>query len=296
VRAAVVVLLVAEALGTFLGAGGTRGEPVKPDPEEPKLWSAISISRPVFDPYTFNVDRPKVRIHLGLVNDGKQVLETGLRESVLVVDGQPRRSAAWDAALKDGLRGNMWEKLPPGEHTVVACSLDDVITEPGVYRVSWRGKDFQSPEVVYRIIPRHIKPKPAAPQAAPKPDSPKEAQGKLWAVISIVPPVSVRDPSNKHPAWMELSLANDGTQTVETGAEVSVLVVNGQPWKTRDWLMPNNGPGGPELFKLPPGGYTGFLRPLGWMITDPGIYRVSWRGKNFQSPEVVYRMIKAKPK
>jgi hypothetical protein len=106
----------------------------------------------VFDPHTFNVDRPKVRIHLGLVNDGKQVLETGLRESVLVVNGQPRRGAAWDAALKDGLRGNTWEKLPPAEHTVVACPLDDVITEPGTHRVSWRGKDFRSPEVVYQII------------------------------------------------------------------------------------------------------------------------------------------------
>jgi hypothetical protein len=294
-RAGTVVLLVAGTLGTFLGAGGTRGEPVKPDKEEdPKLWAAVSIKPLVFDPYTFTFDRPK--IHLGLVNDGNQILETGLRESVLVVNGQPVRGAAWDAALKAGLRGDAWQKVAPSEHVGVICPLEDVITEPGTYRVSWSGKDFQSPEVVYRIIPRDIKPKPAAPHAAPKPDSPKEAQGKLWAVIGIVPPVSVRDRSNKHPSWMELCLANDGTQTVETGAEDSVLVVNGQPRQTRDWLMPNNGPGGPEWFKLPPGGYTGFLRPLGWMITDPGIYRVSWNGKNFQSPEVVYRIIKAKAK
>jgi hypothetical protein len=32
-RAAGVLLLVAGALGTVFGAGGTRGEPVNPDPE-----------------------------------------------------------------------------------------------------------------------------------------------------------------------------------------------------------------------------------------------------------------------
>jgi hypothetical protein len=155
-RAAVVALLVAGVLGTFLAAGVTWGEPVKPaKAEAPKLWAAISISRPVFDPEAYTADRPK--IHLGLVNDGTRTLETGLRESVLVVNGQLRRGEAWEAALKDGLRGDTWEKLPPGGHVGVVCPLEDVITEPGTYRVSWKGRDFQSPEVVYRILPAKAK-------------------------------------------------------------------------------------------------------------------------------------------
>ena len=152
-RAAIAALLVAGVLSTFLAAGRTRGEPVKLSKAEgPKLWSAISISHAVFDPDAFTIDRPKV--HLGLVNDGTQVLETGLRESVLVVDGQPRRGSAWDAALKEGLRGDTWEKLPPGEHVGVVCPLEKVITEPGTYRVSWKSRTFQSPEALLRIMPR----------------------------------------------------------------------------------------------------------------------------------------------
>jgi hypothetical protein len=292
-RAAVVGLFVAGVLGTFLGVRATLGEPVKPGKAVgPKLWSAISISCAVYDPETFSVDRPKV--HLGLVNDGTQALETGLRDSVLVIDGLPRRGAAWDAALKEGLRGDAWEKLPPGGHVGVVCPLEEVITEPGTYKVSWRGKTFQSPEVVYRLLPRagDRKPKRAAPPAAPKPDAPNEARGKLWAVISIVPPVLVRDPSTRYPDWIELDLGNDGAQAVEPKAEDSVLVVNGQPQRSRGWQMGlRNGLFSGEWFKMPPGGWTGIMRPLSGIITEPGVYRVSWRGENFQSPEVVYRIL-----
>ena len=96
-------------------------QPSKPVPQEPpKLWAAISISYPVFDPETWTIDRPKV--HLGLVNDGTQALETGLRESVLLVNGQPRRGEAWDAALKKGLSGITKERLSPGDLKLPHCS------------------------------------------------------------------------------------------------------------------------------------------------------------------------------
>jgi hypothetical protein len=298
-RAAIATLLLAGVVGMSLGAGGPRGEPVNPGKAEgPKIWSAISISRPVFDPDTFTIDRPKV--HLGLVNDGTQTLETGLRDSVLVVNGQPRRGEAWDAALKAGLRGDTWEKLAPGEHAGVACQLEDVIKEPGVYRVSWRGKNFESPEVVFRRMPRASdnKPNRAAPQAAaPKPDSPKETQGKLWAVISIIPPVLVPDTSTKSPSGIGLYVGNDGTQAVDTGADDSVLVINGRPQRSWGWQMAlKNGPSGPEWLQMPPRDFIGIIRPLSGIVSEPGIYRVSWKGKNFQSPEVVYRILPPKAK
>jgi hypothetical protein len=301
-RAAVAALLVAGVLGTFLAAGGTRGEPVKPIKENgPKLWSAISIKPPVFDPEMFTIDRPKVRIYLGLVNDGTRTLETGLRESVLVVNGQPRRGEAWEAALKEGLRGDTPEKLSPGEHAGVVCPLDEVITERGTYRVSWKGRNFQSPEVVYRIMPRgsSSKPKPAAPQAANKPDSPKETQGKLWAVISIIPPLLIREnTSTVDRTMIFLELVNDGAQTIETGAGESVLVVNGKPLRSGAWdsALHNGLISFDRWEKLPPGDFTGIGRSLHGIITEPGTYRVSWRGKNFQSPEVVYRILPGKAK
>jgi hypothetical protein len=298
-RTRVAVVLVVGVLGTVLSVGGTRAQPVKPVPEGPKLWSAIGISPPVLDPDTITIDSPKVQIYLGLVNDGTQALETGLRESVLVVNGKPLQGKAWDAALKAGLRGDTWKKLPPGEHTVVACSLDEVIAEPGIYQVSWKGGTFQSPEVVYRLLPRasDSKPKPEPPTAAAARGAPKTSVGKLWAVASIVPPVLVRDTSTIRRTQLFLELVNDGTQTVETGTWESVLVVDGQPLRSRNWSMAlRTGLISGTWLELPPGEPAGIVRPLHGIITDPGIYRVSWKGKDFQSPEVVFRILPAKAK
>src|SRR5438309_939361 len=152
-RSTIIAALIAGVLLTCLGSGGTRGQAIKPSvQDEPKLWAAASIDRTVFDPYTFNVGGPD--IHLGLVNDDTRVRETGLRESVLMVNGRPIQSERWDMTLKQRLRGDTWEKLRPGEYTVVSCPLWDFIKEPGTYRVSWKGKHFQSPEAVLRIVPR----------------------------------------------------------------------------------------------------------------------------------------------
>jgi hypothetical protein len=297
-RAAVVAPLVAGALGAVLGIGVIQGEPVKlVKADDPKLWAAVSVKPPVFDPYTFTFDRP--RMHLGLVNDGTQVLETGLRESVLVVNGQPQRGDKWDTALMECLRGRAWEKLQPGEHTEVICSLDEIITGPGTYRVSWRGKNFQSPEAMLRILPRisDIRPKPTSSQVVDKPASSNDSQVKLWAAVSIIPPVLIRDTSPIERSQIHLYLMNDGAHTIVTGADDSVLVVNGQPLWSWNWTSAlRSGLRSGTWMNLPPGKHTGIVRSLHTVITEPGIYRASWKGQNFQSPEIVYRIMPAKAK
>jgi hypothetical protein len=281
---------------TVAGAGGTIDPQGKPGADEPgKLWAAIGISKSVFDPETWTIDRPKV--HLILVNDRTHAIETGVRESVLVVNGKPRPGEAWDAALEKGLGGNTSEKLRPGEQLEVVCPLQEVITEPGIYRVSWRAKNFESSEAVYRLMPRagESDAKPAAAKAGNKSGPPKAAEGSMWAVISIVPPVSASGTSTKGPVWIELHLGNDGTQTVDTGADDSVLVVNGQPLRSRDWqVLLSSGPFSGDWPRMPPRRHTGIIRNFDGIITEPGIYRVSWRGKNFQSHEVMYRVLPAK--
>jgi hypothetical protein len=283
-RTPLVLVFIAGVLVTLFAPEGIPSEPINPGPqEEAKLWSAASIMPPVFDPYTFNIKCPE--IHLGLVNDGTQVLGSGLRESVLIVNGQPLRSEKWDSELKHCLRGDKWEKLQPGDHTVVVCSLHGMFKEPGVYRVSWKGKNFQSPEALLRIIPL-------------KPAAPKETKGKLWAVGSVVPPVIVMDRPGVSRSMLLLELTNEGKETVDTGADDSVLVINDQPLKGRDWDMAlQNGLRSDNWTRLPPGVSTG--KGIGsWanFITQPGIYRLSWRGKTFESPEILFRIMPAKAK
>lgn len=178
-RSIIVVGVVAGVVTAFVGPGGSRGGQVKPAAEEqPKLWVAVSMSHSVYDPYTFNIKGPE--IHLGLVNDGTQTVETGLRESVLIVNGKPLTGDKWEAALKECLKGDTWEKLRPGDHTVVVCPLQGLIGETGTYRLSWKGKHFQSPETVLRFLPRDPVPS-------------KEPGVKLWAAVRVLPPVVVMD-------------------------------------------------------------------------------------------------------
>ena len=94
--------------------------------------------------------------------------------------GRPIQSERWDLTLKQRLRGDTWEKLQPGGDTVVVCPLWDFVKEPGTYRVSWKGKHFQSPEAVLRIVPR---------EPAPS----KESGVNLWAAVSVLPPVFAED-------------------------------------------------------------------------------------------------------
>lgn len=55
--------------------------------------------------------------------------------------------------LGNGPRDARSAALPPGDHLSFGYALGDHFREPGIYRVSWRGANFRSPEVVFRVLP-----------------------------------------------------------------------------------------------------------------------------------------------
>jgi hypothetical protein len=147
-RTVLFALFIASAAVAPFAAG--QISPV-PQMKGSTLWAAISVSRAVYHPDTITTDR--FTMSFGLVNDGTKTVETGTSESFLVVNGTPLRSHEWWMAINNGLRDGGWERLPPGESTGVHLSVEKFFQEPGVYRVSWRGKNFQSPEIVFRVMP-----------------------------------------------------------------------------------------------------------------------------------------------
>jgi hypothetical protein len=283
-RTVTIAGIAAGVLAAFFGTGEIGRAQIKPAAKETsKLWSAVSMSHSVFDPFTFNVSGPE--IHLGLVNDGTQTVETGLRDSVLIVNGKSLSGEKWEAALKECLTGDAWERLRPNEHTVVVCPLQGLVDQPGTYRLSWKGKQFQSPETVLRILPRDPVPS-------------KEPGIKLWAAVRVVPPVVVMDRPGVSRHMLFLELVNDGKDTVETGVADSVLFLNDLRFRGGDWRDAIlGGPGSDDWTRLRPGETTG--KGIGsWpsFFPEAGIFRVSWRGKNFQSPEITYRVLPPKVK
>lgn len=116
-----------------------------------KSWAAISVNRPVFSEGT----ETQILISVALVNDGDKVVDPRVDSSRLLVNGKELKD--WPIVIGNGPRDERWQALPPGDYLSSACDVTEYFRKPGTYRVSWRGQGFQSPEIVFRVMPKHGK-------------------------------------------------------------------------------------------------------------------------------------------
>jgi hypothetical protein len=144
----------------IVGVSLAAGEPEKGDtPRAKPLWAAISVSHPVFDAEVWS-QRPFL-LHLALVNDGEKIIDPELDSSQLIVNGK-EVGDDWTITIGNGPRDDRIEALPPGDHLEMTISfgrdfreaLARHFREPGIYHVSWKGKRFESPAIVFRVMPR----------------------------------------------------------------------------------------------------------------------------------------------
>jgi hypothetical protein len=307
------------AVGVINGIGMAQLPKAEvPKPTDGKLWAAIS-HRGVYNPDTISFDRRT--LHLALVNDSGGAVETGAGESVLVVNGKPVESRDWLRASVPGSRIGGWDNLPAGDTTGIVLDMERFATEPGIYRVSWKGKAFETSEIVFRILPQRQPPwrgkiglpNPTAgnpvvvggrhPYLVPEPiglpvaESPKAVPGKLWAVAYTLKPVFEAG-ERLH---FGIDVVNDGDRAIAPGIGPgggnSYLVINDVPLQNDAWQMfMLNGLGSSYSDQLPPGEHTGRTLSAERFFPDPGVYRVSWRGQAFESPEVVFRVLPRKQK
>jgi hypothetical protein len=119
---------------------------------EKKLWAAISVNSPIFDEE--NAAAPLV-IKFGLVNDGTKTVNPDIGSSRLLINGEELED--WPFIIANGIRDDWWDALPAGEQLTFTYDLKSHFRKPGIYRVSWRGKYFQGPEIVFRIVPKRAK-------------------------------------------------------------------------------------------------------------------------------------------
>lgn len=141
-----VVLAVALGLSTF---GIFMQSIVADTPKNTangKLWVGITVNEPVF------VDNPRqVLIHLAVVNDSDKLLNPELDSSELLVNGKVLKD--WDLTIRQGPRDERFKALPPRDSLRLGFDLTNYFQAPDTYRVIWKGKGFQSAEIVFRVLP-----------------------------------------------------------------------------------------------------------------------------------------------
>ncbi len=118
--------------------------------EHPQLWAAMSINEPLFqEKWTKNLT-----LHFTLVNDGSKVLdtETLIGNSRIIVNGEEMKDSAF--IFSNGPRSAEWKALPPGGAAQFSRQLGEYFQKPGEYKISWKGNEFETLPVVFRIMPR----------------------------------------------------------------------------------------------------------------------------------------------
>ena len=92
-----------------------------------------------------------LRIEFTLVNDGDKVIDPKIPESQIVINGKELTDSG--LIFSSVQKGTRFKALSPGDSLQFSLSLVDQFKEPGIYRVSWKGAGFRSPEIVLRILP-----------------------------------------------------------------------------------------------------------------------------------------------
>jgi hypothetical protein len=111
------------------------------------LWAGLNASHAIF-----KAGQTKdLRIEFTLVNDGDKVIDPKIADSRIVINGKERTDSGLIFSSVE--KGGRFRALSPGESLQFDCQLGDRFKEPGTYRISWKGADFRSPEIVLRILP-----------------------------------------------------------------------------------------------------------------------------------------------
>ena len=113
---------------------------------------SLSVSRPLFHAG----GTKELLVYFTLVNDGSATIDPNIESSKIIINGVALKDSAF--ILSNGIRDQRWRALPPGDSLEFAYALEKYFKEPGIYRVSWKGENFETPTVVFRVMPAKTDP------------------------------------------------------------------------------------------------------------------------------------------
>ena len=115
--------------------------------EQRKVWASLSVNRPLFHAGWTK----ELTVYFTLVNDGSETIDPKIESSKIIINGVALEDSGF--ILSNGPRDKRWRALPCGDSLEFTYSLEKYFKEPGIYRVSWKGEDFETPTVVFRVMP-----------------------------------------------------------------------------------------------------------------------------------------------
>jgi hypothetical protein len=138
--------LAEERAAAFARSAQAAAKLTAPDQKAGGLWAGLSVNHPIFK----TGQTKDLRIEVTLVNDGDKLIDPKIAESRIIINGKELSDSG--LILTSEQKGARFKALSPGESRQFACLLGDRFKEPGIYRVSWKGADFRSPEIMLRIL------------------------------------------------------------------------------------------------------------------------------------------------
>ncbi|MBS2006522.1 MAG: hypothetical protein JST01_05750 [Cyanobacteria bacterium SZAS TMP-1] len=88
-------------------------------------------------------------LHFTLINNGNEVFDPRLSESVLLIDGKPLPQSG--QILGSGPRDGRGQALPPGDKLQFVYGLGYYFSAPGEHKVIWKGKGFESKPLTINV-------------------------------------------------------------------------------------------------------------------------------------------------
>lgn len=129
-------------------AAKTRGSATDSKAVASTLWAMVSVNHPVFD----QEDTKNLSVEFTLVNDGQKPLDPTIGESRIQINGKELDQSS--AIIGESIPKEARDKaLAPGESLRFSCVLGKFFQAPGIYRITWVGRAFRSPDAVVRVLP-----------------------------------------------------------------------------------------------------------------------------------------------
>jgi hypothetical protein len=120
---------------------------IKAKPQTPHLWAAIGVSDPLFrEAWTKDL-----MLHFTVVNDGSETIDPKIESSKIIINGEELEPSSF--IFSNGIRSTNWNALAPGEALRFSLGMNEYFKKPGIYKVAWKGENFEAPVIVFRVMP-----------------------------------------------------------------------------------------------------------------------------------------------
>jgi hypothetical protein len=109
-----------------------------------RVWAAVTVDSPIIQ-----IDQP-INVTFAATNlSDMPILMSDLRDdTVLVINGKEWAGSRF--TFSNGARP-VARFLEPGKSMMFVYQLTSVFKEPGLYRIVWRGKDFETLPLEFRV-------------------------------------------------------------------------------------------------------------------------------------------------